>query len=122
MCKEDYKQILDDDISKRPTNCHALAPVECNTQILEALKVEAKKADFRMKEVSKDILKAATIIITVLLAPDRITQTIRHEGVAHGVVLINGTLALLGNTNYHNNLVKRFLIKHEINPRYNHLC
>ncbi|MPC85682.1 hypothetical protein E2C01_080466 [Portunus trituberculatus] len=64
MCEEDYKQILDNKIIKRPINHHALAPVECNAQILEALK----------------------------------------------------------NANYHNNLGRRFIIKSEINPRYNHLC
>ncbi len=32
---EDYKDVLEDDITKRLNNCHALDPVECNTQILD---------------------------------------------------------------------------------------
>ena len=32
LWEEDYKEILDDDSTKRPWNCHALAPVECNAQ------------------------------------------------------------------------------------------
>ena len=96
--------------------------VECNAQILEALKVEAKKADFRMKDVSKDILKAATIIIKSLTALDKIAQDDGHEGVAHEVDMISGALALLGNANHRNNLTRRFIIKREINPRYTHLC
>lgn len=59
---EEYKDILEDDSTKRPGNCHALDPVECNPQVLEALETDAKKADFRMKELSKDIIKAATIM------------------------------------------------------------
>ena len=122
MREEEYKQILEDEITKRPNNCHALAPIECNAQILEALKVEAKKADFRMKDVSKDILKAATIIIKSLIALDTIAQDDGHQGVAHEVDMISGALALLGNANHRNNLTRRFIIKREINPRYTHLC
>ncbi|KAK3894846.1 hypothetical protein Pcinc_001419 [Petrolisthes cinctipes] len=66
MRDDDYKDILTDDITKRPSNCHAFAPVECNVQIFEALKTEARKSDFRLKEVNKDIIKAATIIIKSL--------------------------------------------------------
>lgn len=55
MRDEDYKDIREDDIIKRPTICHALALVECNPQILEALRNDAKKADFSLKDVNKDI-------------------------------------------------------------------
>ena len=53
MRDDEYKEILDDEITNRPRNCHALAPAECNSQILEALQTQAKKSDFGMKEVGK---------------------------------------------------------------------
>ncbi|MPC58722.1 hypothetical protein E2C01_052731 [Portunus trituberculatus] len=56
MREKDYKPILDDEITKRPINCHALTPAECNAQIL-ALKVEVKKAVFRMKKSARTFLK-----------------------------------------------------------------
>ena len=56
--EEEYKEILDDDLTKRPTNCHVLAPVDCNSQILDALKIDAKKIDFHMKDVSREFLYA----------------------------------------------------------------
>ncbi|MPC43002.1 hypothetical protein E2C01_036637 [Portunus trituberculatus] len=52
--EEEYKEILKDDAAKRPSNCEALSRVECNAQVLDALKPDAKKTDFRMKGVGKD--------------------------------------------------------------------
>ncbi|MPC67134.1 hypothetical protein E2C01_061300 [Portunus trituberculatus] len=72
MREEEYKQIVEDEDTKRPSNCHALTPVVCNAQIFDALKIEAKKTDSHMKEVSKDILMGATIIIKSLTALDKI--------------------------------------------------
>lgn len=43
---------------ERLNECHALAPVECNAQVLDALKNDANKADFPKKEV----IKTATVI------------------------------------------------------------
>lgn len=68
MREDSYKEVTEDDCTKRPGNCPALSPVECNVQILEALKVDARKADLRMKEVNKDILNAAIIIIVTFSA------------------------------------------------------
>ncbi|XP_076057149.1 uncharacterized protein LOC143034667 [Oratosquilla oratoria] len=91
-------------------------------QILEALKQDAKKADLRMKEVNKDITKAASIIIKSLSVLYKVSQDEGNAVVAHEVGMINGALALLGHANYRNNLVCRFNIKREINQKYSHLC
>ncbi|KAK3890226.1 hypothetical protein Pcinc_005793 [Petrolisthes cinctipes] len=122
MREEDYKNILEDEVTKRPSNCKALVPVECNVQILEALKTEARKADFRLKEVSKDVIKAATIIVKSLTVLDKDAQEEGNSVLANEVGMINGALALLGNANYRNNLTRRFIIKREINQKYAHLC
>ena len=45
MRGDDYKRICEDDVVKRPKNCHALAPVECNPEVLDALRTDAKKTD-----------------------------------------------------------------------------
>ncbi|MPC54872.1 hypothetical protein E2C01_048800 [Portunus trituberculatus] len=119
--EEEYKEILDDVATKRPDNCHALAPVNCNSQVLDALKTDDKKADFRMKDVGKDIIKAATILTKSLTVLDKIAQ-IGQPDVAHEVGMLNGGLALLGNTNHKNNLAHRFIIKRKINQKYAHLC
>ncbi|XP_076039215.1 uncharacterized protein LOC143024302 [Oratosquilla oratoria] len=122
MREDTYKEIAEDESTKRPGNCPALSPVECNMQILEALKQDAKKADLRMKEVNKDITKAASIIIKSLSVLDKVAQDEGNAVVAHEVGMINGALALLGHANYRNNLVRRFNIKREINQKYSHLC
>ncbi|MPC61805.1 hypothetical protein E2C01_055882 [Portunus trituberculatus] len=44
MQDEDYKAISEDRITTHPNNCPTLAPVECNPQIWEALKMDARKA------------------------------------------------------------------------------
>ncbi|MPC66652.1 hypothetical protein E2C01_060802 [Portunus trituberculatus] len=72
ICEDEYKEIMEADVVKRPSNCPALAPVECNTQVLDALKTDARKADFRMKGVSKDIVKAATIVTKSLTVLDKV--------------------------------------------------
>ncbi|MPC91690.1 hypothetical protein E2C01_086745 [Portunus trituberculatus] len=100
---DSYKEVAEDESTKRPGNCPALSPVQCNVQILEALKQDARKADLRMKDVNKDILKAATIIIKSLSVLDKVAQDEGHA-------------------NYRNNLVRRFNIKREINQKYAHLC
>ncbi|MPC61306.1 hypothetical protein E2C01_055376 [Portunus trituberculatus] len=119
--REEYKEILDDVATKRSDNCHALAPVDCNSQVLDALKTDAKKADFHMKDVSKDIIKAARIWTKFLTVLDKIAQTGQPE-VAHEVGMFNGALSLLGNAYHKNNLARQFIIKHEINQKYAHLC
>ena len=68
-------------------------PVECNSQVLEEIKIDAKKTDFRIKEVSKDITKAATIMTKSLTVLDKIMQD-GHPVVAHGIGILNGALAL----------------------------
>lgn len=122
MQEEDYKAISEDVITRRPNNCPALAPVECNPQILGALKTDAKKADFRLKEISADIFKAGTIITKSLLALDKVAQDDGHPVVAQEVSMINGALVLLGHANHRTNLARRFIMKREINQKYSHLC
>lgn len=118
---EEYKEISDDDSAKRPGNCYALAPVECNSLVLDALKTDAKKAGFRMKEVGKDIITAATIMTKSLTVLDKIAQD-GHADVAHEIGMFNDALALLGHANHRNNMTLRFIIKREINQKYFHLC
>ncbi|MPC60966.1 hypothetical protein E2C01_055028 [Portunus trituberculatus] len=118
--QEEYKGILDDIATKRLDNCYALVPVDCNSQVLDALKTDAKKADFHMKDVSKDIIKAATILTKSLTVLDKIGQTGQPD-VTHEVGMLNGALALLGNANHKNNLACRFIIKRKINQKYAHL-
>lgn len=74
-----------------------------------------------MKEVGKDIIKAATIMTKSLMVLDTIAQN-GNPDVAHEVGMINGALALLGSANHKNNLTRRFIIKREINQKYAHLC
>ncbi|XP_071521826.1 uncharacterized protein [Panulirus ornatus] len=119
--EEEYKEILEDAAAKRPDNCHALAPVDCNLQVLDALKTDAKKADFRMKDVGKDIITAATILTKSLTVLDKIAQTSQLD-VAQEVGMLNGALAPLGHANHKNNLARQFIIKREINHKYAHLC
>lgn len=76
MLEKDYKDICGDDITNRPNNCHALTLVECNLQILDALKMDAKKADFCLKDVNKDIPKPATVITKYLLVLDKICRAL----------------------------------------------
>lgn len=122
MREEDYKALCEDESVLRPNNCHALAPVECNPQVLEALKQDARKTDYRLKEVNKDILRASTIITKSLVALDDLAEQEGNAMVAHEVSMLNGALALLGNANHRNNLVRRFVMKREINYKYAHLC
>ena len=122
MQEEDYKAITEDVIARRPSNCPALAPVDCNSQILGALKTDAKRADGRLRDVSADILKAGTILTKSLLILDKVAQEEDNPVVAQEVGLLNGVLALLGHANHRTNLARRFIMRREINPKYSHLC
>ena len=100
MQDEDYKAISEDVLTTRPKNCPALAPVDCNPQILEALKTDARRADARLKDVCGDILKAGTILTKSLLALDQVAQESAHPVLEREVSNINGALALLGHANH----------------------
>ncbi|MPC43993.1 hypothetical protein E2C01_037652 [Portunus trituberculatus] len=119
---EDYKLICEDDITKKLKNCHAQVPVDCNPEVLDALKSDAKKTDHRLQDVSKDILQAATIVIKSFLALDKVTHDRDLLKAAREVGMLNEALALLGNVNYKNNLARRFAMKRKINHKYMHLC
>ncbi len=58
--EDDYRSVCEDEIVMTPSSCLALVPVECNSQILDAHRGEAKKTDFHLKEVNKDILRPAS--------------------------------------------------------------
>ena len=96
--------------------------MDCNTQVLEGLKLDARRTDFRLKEVTKDVLRASTIITKSLVALDGLAEQEGNSKVAHEVSMLNGALALLGNANHRTNLVRRFVMKREINSKYAHLC
>ncbi|MPC81825.1 hypothetical protein E2C01_076460 [Portunus trituberculatus] len=120
MHSDDYKLICEDDITKRLKNCHTLTPVDCNPEVLDALKSGKKKMDHRLQDVSKDILWAATIVTKSLLALDKVAQDEDLPQVAREVGVLNEALALLGNANYKNNLARRFTMKSKINHKYAH--
>lgn len=122
MPEEDYKDVLDADVTKRPNHCPALTPVECNTQVLDALSTEAKKSDYRLKEVGKNITKAATILVKSLSVLDKLALEQENPVIGREVAMLNGALALLGNANLRTNLARRHIIKREINHKYSHLC
>ncbi|MPC48280.1 hypothetical protein E2C01_042049 [Portunus trituberculatus] len=42
MRKEDYKAVMEDEVTLTPSNYHALTQVECNAQVLDALPAEAR--------------------------------------------------------------------------------
>lgn len=67
-----------------------------------------------MKEISKYIIKAVTILNKLLTVLDK-TAHKGHLDVAYEVGMLNGALALLGNANHRNNLTCWFIIKQEIN-------
>ncbi|MPC18298.1 hypothetical protein E2C01_011177 [Portunus trituberculatus] len=122
MREEDYKAIKEDEVTLRPSNCHALIQVDCNAQVLDALPAETRKADFRLREVGKDITKGATIVVKSLTVLDKVAHDDNLPVVAQEVAKLNGTLALLGNAHYRNNLTRRHVIKRDINLKYSHLC
>ncbi|MPC61451.1 hypothetical protein E2C01_055523 [Portunus trituberculatus] len=99
MRGEDYKLICEDDITKRPKNCHALTPVVCNPEVLNALRSDTKKTDHLLQDVSKDILRADTIVTKSLLALDKVAQDADLPEVAREMGMLNRALALLGNPN-----------------------
>ena len=120
--EEDYRMITADPVTRRPNNCPALATVECNPQILGALKPDARKADSRLKEVSADIISAASIITKSLLVLDKLALDAGYTVVAQEVAKVNGALALLGTANHKTNLARCFVMKREINQKNAHLC
>lgn len=120
--EEDHKAIVEDPVTRRPNNCTALVPVECNQQILGVLKTEARRTDSRLKDVSSDIVSAGSILTKSLVVLDKLVQELGNSVIAQEVGKLNGALALLGHANHNNNLARRFVMKRELNQKYVHLC
>ena len=78
--------------------------------MLEALKLDARKIDFRLKEVNKDVLLVSTIITKSLVALDDLAEQEGNPKLAHEVSMFNGALALLGNANQRYNLARLFVM------------
>ena len=89
MQEEDYKAVSEDQVTRRPGICPALTPVECNPQILGALKTDAKKADFWLKDVSGDIQMTGTIFTRSLLALGQLVQVEGNAVIEREVTLLN---------------------------------
>ncbi|MPC77650.1 hypothetical protein E2C01_072109 [Portunus trituberculatus] len=96
--------------------------LDCNAQVMDTLSAEARKADFRLHEVGKDITKVATIVVKSLTVLDKVAHDDNLPVVAQEVAKLNGALALLGNAHYWNNLTRHHVIKRDINPKYSYLC
>ena len=120
--EDDHKAIVEDPDTRRPNNCTALVPVECNQQILGALKTDARRTDARLKDVSSDIVSAGSLLTKSLVVLDRFVQEQGNSVIAQEVGKLNGVLALLGHANHKTNLARRFVMKREINQKYVHLC
>ena len=90
--------------------------------MLDALPAEARKADFRLKEVSKDITKAATIIVKSLTVLDKFTSEEENQVIGPEVAMLIGALGLFGHANFKLNMSQRHFLKREINLKYAHLC
>ena len=56
------------------------------------------------------------------MALDDLAEQEGNSKVAHEVSMLIGALALLGNANHRNNLIRRFVMKRKINFKYAHLC
>lgn len=73
------------------------------------LETDARKTDFHMKEVSKDIIKSATIVTKPFTVLDKVAQEGQPD-VAHEVGMFIGALALLRTANRRNNLTIWFIM------------
>ena len=92
------------------------------SQVLDALPAEAKKAVFRLKEVGKDITKAATIMVKALTVLDKFTNEEENQVIGPEVAMLIGALGLFGHANFKLNVSQRHFLRREINLKYAHLC
>ncbi|MPC97140.1 hypothetical protein E2C01_092434 [Portunus trituberculatus] len=79
--------------------------------------LQAAKAFGPLASVSEDIDPQVAALIKSLLVLDKVAQDVGNPVVAQEVGKINGALALLGHANHRTNLVRRFIMRREINQK-----
>ncbi len=91
----------------RPANCKVLFTPKVNAQIWDNVTPKTRSIDLKMQKVQKSLIKGITALCAGL---DNISAQQQD------------TLALLANANFELNMLRRELIKPELNPKFNHLC
>ena len=91
----------------RPPNCKVLVAPKVNPQIWDNVNARTRSVDLKLQKVQKSVVKGITAFCSGL---DNITSQQQD------------TLALFANANYEMNMLRRELIKPDLNPRFGHLC
>ena len=92
----------------KPQNCNLVIP-KVNPLIWENLGAKTRTMDVKIQNCQKPLVKGITAVLKNI--GDRKTTEAEED-----------SIALLANANYQLNLIRKDLIKPELNQRYAHLC
>lgn len=108
--KVEDKNIMDTcQIFLQPENCEALVVPRVNPSIWDNLSATTRTVDSKLQRCQKPLVKGLTALVS-LYDGKELSETEEN------------TLALLSNSLFELNMLRRDLIKPELNQRYAHLC
>ncbi|XP_030829504.1 uncharacterized protein LOC115919545 [Strongylocentrotus purpuratus] len=92
-----------------PSNCTPLCCPKVNAAIWENLSSQTRSRDLKLQRIQKPLTRGLTAFIQTL-SPDSLSETQQDA------------LALLCNTNFEINCLRKDQIKPDLNAKYSHLC
>ncbi|KAJ8020973.1 hypothetical protein HOLleu_40717 [Holothuria leucospilota] len=108
--KLEDKQLTDtSELYTKPSNCHSLVVPKVNPQIWDNISPKARSLDLKIQRCQKPLVKGLTAL-TVSLSNKELTD------------LDQDALALLSNSIFEMNMLRKELIKPELQQKFSHLC
>jgi len=109
----------------RPQNCENLVSTRVNPEIWAKMRSSSKSRDLKMQKIETSMLKSMHPIISLtdkLLALKSKPQNISKEDVSCFLRFTLDSLTLMSHSVYEANLVRRELIRPDLNEHYKQLC
>ena len=109
----------------RPQNCENLVSTRVNPEIWAKMRSSSKSRDLKMQKIETSMLKSMHPIISLtdkLLVLKSKPQDISKEDVSSFLRFTLDSLTLIAHSVYEANLVRRELIRPDLNDQYKQLC
>ena len=105
LCEKIYQAMLDK--YDPPSNCPKLCVPKVNPAIWECLQPKTRSTDLKMQRAQRSLVKGLVAFTHDLTEPNEVAQD---------------TLTCLANAVFEMNMLRRELIKPDLNYKYSHLC
>jgi hypothetical protein len=113
-----YTELTKDSVNARPDNCEGLVTVKTNQLVWGFWQPNTRTVDKKLQNVETSVVKTATILVKVCDKIGKLDDPCVFDMIDRSME----ALALLGQSNYQINMLRRELMKTNMKGEYSHLC